>query len=74
MKAINRSTQTLIVLGGGIFLLRGLYVAEQCYRMGSWVIELKGTAYTGGMAMFIVGSMIVLGGGFVITGLRALSK
>lgn len=74
MKTVDRSTQTLTALGGGFFLLYGLYVAEKCWRTGTWIVEIKYHSYTGGVAMFIVGSMIVLGAGFLITALRALSK
>lgn len=74
MKTVDRSTQTFIALGGGFLLLRGLYVAETCWRTGTWIVEIKRHAYTGGLAMFIIGSMIVLGAGFLLTALRALSK
>ncbi|WP_062350665.1 hypothetical protein [Pseudoxanthomonas mexicana] len=74
MKRVDRSRHTLIVVVASVVLLRGLYIAEQCYRAGNWVVEIKGVSYTGGLAMFIVGAMIVFGAGFVITSLRALSK
>lgn len=74
MKTVDRSTQTFMALGGGLFLLYGLYVAERCWRTGTWVVEIKHHAYTGGVAMFIIGSMIVFGAGFLLSALRALSK
>lgn len=74
IETVDRSTQTFIALGGGFFLLYGLYAAERCWRTGTWVVEIKNHAYTGGVAMFIIGSMIVFGAGFLLSALRALSK
>lgn len=74
MSDIDRSTQKITLFSGAVFLLWGLYLAETCWRTGTWVVEIKRHVYTGGVAVFIILAMIVLGAGFVITSLRALSK
>lgn len=74
VNAIDRSSQKTILFLGALFLLCGLYLAEKCWRTGTWIVEIKQHAYTGGLAVFIILAMIVFGGGFVITSLRALTK
>lgn len=73
MNAVDRGEQKVILFFGSIALLYGLYHGERCYRTGEWVIKLRRSLeYTGGLAMFAIAAMVVVGGFFVVTSLRHL--
>jgi hypothetical protein len=42
-----------------LIFLGGLHAAERCYRAGEWTIAWRGAAYTGGLAMSVIGAAVL---------------
>lgn len=74
VEPIAQGTQW-ILLACGIFLLgSGLNALERSYRAGEWVIVLRKVAYGDGLAMFIIGVMMVASGCLVVSSVCNLQR